>query len=97
MSLGNIYDTIVRVINTEKSAREMTLGKYYFEIQSSSTKEDVKAAVEKIFGVKVKSVNIKNTEGKVKRFKGKIGKRKNTKKAIVTLEEGQSINYSKVN
>ena len=97
MSLGTVYDTIIRVINTEKSAKDMTFGKYYFEVQPDATKEGIKKAVEKIFGVKVKSINIMNTKGKVKRFKGRIGKRKDTKKAIVTLEEGQSINYSKVN
>ncbi|MFC1658954.1 50S ribosomal protein L23 [Pseudomonadota bacterium] len=97
MNLGTVYDTIIRVINTEKSARDMTLGKYYFEVQPDATKGAISKAVEKIFGVKVKSVNILNIKGKVKRFRGRIGRRKNTKRAIVTLEEGQSINYSKVN
>jgi len=97
MGIGAIYDTIIKVINTEKSAIDLSAGKYYFEVQPDSTKEKVKKAVEQAFGVKVKSVNILNTKGKVKKFKGNTGRRKNVKKAIVTLEEGQSINYTKVN
>jgi large subunit ribosomal protein L23 len=97
MGIGAIYDTIVKVINTEKSAIDLSAGKYYFEVQPDSTKETVKKAVEQAFGVKVKSVNIVNVKGKIKKFKGNKGRRKNVKKAIVTLEEGQSINYTKVN
>lgn len=97
MSLGIVYDTIIGVINTEKSAKDMAFGKYCFRVKPDATKSGIKEAIEKIFGVKVKSINILNTRGKIKSFKGRIGKRKETKKAIVTLEEGQSINYSKVN
>jgi len=97
MGIGAVYDVIIKIINTEKSAIDLSAGKYYFEVQPSATKESVKKAVEKLFDVKVKSVNIVNVKGKVKKFKGNTGKRKDTKKAIVTLEEGQSINYAKVN
>ena len=57
MGIGAIYDTIVKVINTEKSATGLSEGKYYFEVKPDSTKETVKKAVEQAFSAKVKSVN----------------------------------------
>ena len=59
-----------------------------------NNKIEIKNAVEKLFSVKVKSVNIINIKGKVKRFKGILGKRNDTKKAIITLEEGNTIDIS---
>lgn len=97
MSIGTVYDIILNVINTEKSARDLEANKYYFEVKRSATKVDVKNAVEKIFGVKVKAVNILNRDGKVKIFRRVEGRTKDTKRAIVTLEKGESINYNKVN
>ena len=59
-----------------------------------NTKIEIKSAVEKLFSVKVKSVNIINIKGKLKRFKGVLGKRKDVKKAVITLEEGNTIDIS---
>ncbi len=65
--------------------------KYVFEIPKTSNKIEVKNAVEKIFNVKVKSVNTSVVKGKVKRVRYKEGKRRDRKKAIVTLQEGYKI------
>ena len=59
-----------------------------------ATKPEIKAAVEGLFGVKVKAVNTLRQKGKLKRFRNRPGRRPDTKKAIVTLEEGQSIDVS---
>ena len=56
----------------------------------------IKKSIETIFGVDVEKVNIINTEGKVKRFKGTVGKRSSVKKAIVTIKDGQEINFAKL-
>ena len=67
---------------------------YVFKVSKTSTKEEIKSSIEKIFNVKVTSVNTLNQNGKIKRFKGKLGKRASTKKAIVTLAEGNSIDLT---
>lgn len=95
-SLGKEFDIIKKYLNTEKTARSVADGKYYFEVVSSATKDDVKDAVQKIFGVEVECVNVMNTEGKVKKFKGTIGKRSSVKKAVVTVKKGQDINLGKL-
>jgi large subunit ribosomal protein L23 len=92
----DIYNIIKRQINTEKSAREMADGKHYFEVVREADKDSVKNAIEKIFEVKVLKINILNRQGKVKRFRGREGKRKSVKIAIVTLEKGQTINFDKL-
>jgi len=96
MSIGFIYDIIKKVTNTEKSSRDLANNKYYFEIDKQATKKDVKKAIETAFGVEVQKINIQNYLGKIKKFKGREGTRKSTKKAIVTIKEGQTINYSKL-
>ena len=65
-----------------------------FRVALYASKPEIKSAVEGLFKVKVKAVNTLRTDGKVKRFKGMIGRRPEVKKAIVTLEEGQSIDVS---
>lgn len=90
------YDTIVGIIYTEKSSRDLSIGKYYFEVLPKSTKNDIQKAVEAVFGVEVEKVNIVNSLGKTKRFRGKIGKRPDSKKAIVTVKPGQTINYEEL-
>ena len=65
-----------------------------FRVRTDATKPEIKAAVEALFGVKVKAVNTLVRKGKVKRFRGVIGKQKDVKKAVVTLAEGQSIDVS---
>lgn len=65
-----------------------------FKVDKSSTKLEVKNAVEHLFDVKVKSVNMVNIKGKTKRFKQMLGKRNNVKKAYVTLQEGYDIDFA---
>lgn len=97
MGVGSIYDKIKKVIYTEKSSRDLESNKYHFEVAPDCTKEEVKKFVEETFEVNVEKVNMINVKGKVKRFKGTSGTRKLRKKAIVTVKEGQTINFDKVN
>ena len=77
---------------SEKSARLSELeNQYVFEVTQDATKADVKAAVEKMFNVKVERVTVLNVKGKAKGFKGRKGVRGNWRKAYVSLGEGQSI------
>jgi len=66
---------------------------YVFKVAPDATKPEVKAAVESLFDVKVKSVNMINLKGKTKMFKGRAGKRNDTRKAIVRLMPGQEIDF----
>ncbi|MFW2545724.1 50S ribosomal protein L23 [Primorskyibacter sp. 2E107] len=88
------YDVIRKPIITEKSTMASEHGAVVFEVSIDSNKPQIKEAVEALFGVKVKAVNTTITKGKVKRFKGTMGKRKDVKKAYVTLEEGNTIDVS---
>ena len=65
-----------------------------FRVAMDATKPEIKAAVEGLFEVKVKAVNTLRQQGKVKRFRGRLGRRAAYKKAIVSLEEGQSIDVT---
>jgi len=94
MNLLNAYDVIVSPSITEKSTLVSEHNQVVFNVRRDATKPDIKAAVEQLFNVKVKAVNTLNRKGKVKRFKGIIGKRSNVKKAIVTLEDGQRIDIT---
>jgi large subunit ribosomal protein L23 len=69
-------------------------GAVVFEVSMDSNKPLIKEAVEALFNVKVKAVNTTVVKGKTKRFKGQLGRRKNTKKAYVMLEEGNTIDVS---
>ena len=64
-----------------------------FRVASDATKPEIKAAVELLFKVQVESVQVANVKGKVKRFKGAVGRRKGWKKAFVSLKPGQEINF----
>ena len=88
------YDVIRKPLITEKSTMASEFGAVVFEVAIDSTKPQIKEAVEGLFGVKVKAVNTSITKGKVKRFRGQLGKRKDIKKAYVTLEEGNTIDVS---
>lgn len=81
------HDIIKRPIVTEASMNAMADKKYTFVVDKKSNKTEIKNAVEKIFGVKVASVNTMNMLGKKKRMGANIGKRADWKKAIVTLTE----------
>ena len=88
------YDVIRKPIITEKSTMASDHGAVVFEVAIAATKPQIKEAVEGLFGVKVKAVNTTITKGKVKRFRGQLGKRKDVKKAYVTLEEGNTIDVT---
>ena len=88
------YKTIVKPIVTEKSSLGSEYNQVTFKVDNSSTKKEIKVAVEEIFKVKVKKVNTSNVKGKLKSFRGSLGKRSNYKKAFVTLEEGQTIDIN---
>lgn len=81
-------DIIRRPVVSEKSYGLMDEGKYTFEVDPRANKTEIKIAVEQIFGVKVASVNTLNRQGKVRRTRFGLGKRKNVKRAIVTLVDG---------
>ena len=91
-----LYDTINRPLITEKSTILSEMNKYTFVVDRRACKASVKNAVEKIFGVVVSKVNILNVKGKVKRFKGKLGKCADVKKAVVTIPAGYSIDITGV-
>ena len=79
---------IIKPVVSEKSYNLIDNGKYTFEVDPKSNKTEIKQAVEVIFGVKVASVNTLNRVGKTRRTKFGLGKRKDTKRAIVTLKSG---------
>ncbi|PWJ55472.1 LSU ribosomal protein L23P [Quadrisphaera granulorum] len=81
-------DVLVAPVVSEKSYALLDQGKYTFLVDPRANKTEIKVAVEKIFGVKVDSVNTLNREGKKRRTRTGTGKRKDTKRAIVTLREG---------
>jgi large subunit ribosomal protein L23 len=88
------YDVIVAPVITEKATMLSEHNKVVFKVAKTATKPQIKAAVEKLFDVKVKSVNTIVTEGKLKVFRGRLGQRSDVKKAVVTLEEGHSIDVT---
>lgn len=88
------YDVIVSPVITEKSTMVSEHNQVVFKVTPKATKPEIKAAVEALFGVKVTAVNTTTRKGKVKRFKGVVGRQSDVKKAIVTLAEGQSIDVS---
>lgn len=88
------YDVIVSPVITEKSTMVSEQNQVMFNVARKASKPEIKAAIEALFGVKVKAVNTLLRKGKVKRFKGTTGRQSDVKKAIVTLVEGQSIDVS---
>ena len=88
------YDTILAPVITEKSTLLSEHNKVVFKVAMDSTKDEIAAAVEALFNVKVTKVNTVITQGKKKLFRGNLGKRNDVKKAIVTLQEGQSIDVT---
>ena len=94
VDLNKSYKIILQPIVTEKATKLSEYNKVVFKVASKSNKNEIKGAVEKLFSVKVKSVNIINIKGKLKRFKGVLGKRNDIKKAVITLEEGNTIDIS---
>jgi large subunit ribosomal protein L23 len=88
------YDVIVSPVITEKATIASENNQVVFKVSRTATKPEIKAAVEALFGVKVKAVNTLVRKGKVKRFRGTIGRQSDVKKAVVTLAEGSSIDVS---
>ena len=88
------YDIIRNPVVTEKSTIASEVNQVVFDVAIDATKPQIKKAVEELFSVKVKAVNTNVRKGKVKRFRGIIGRRKDVKKAIVTLVDGQSIDIA---
>ena len=88
------YDVIRKPIITEKATMASEANAVVFEVAIGANKPQIKEAVEGLFGVKVKVVNTIVTKGKVKRFRGQLGKRKDIKKAYVILAEGNTIDVS---
>ncbi|MGV6873270.1 50S ribosomal protein L23 [Pseudochelatococcus sp. B33] len=88
------YDVIVGPVITEKATTLSEHNKVVFKVARTATKPQIKTAVEKLFDVKVESVNTLVTKGKTKRFRGALGQRSDVKKAVVTLAEGHSIDVT---
>jgi large subunit ribosomal protein L23 len=88
------YDVILAPIITEKATLLSELNKVVFRVAADASKDEIAAAVEELFKVNVTKVNTLVVEGKTKRFRGRLGKRNDIKKAIVTLAEGQSIDIT---
>ena len=89
-----MYDLIRSPVITEKATNASEHNQVIFRVPLAATKRAVKAAVEGLFSVKVEAVNTIRMMGKTKRFKGRIGRRSDYKKAIVTLAEGSRIDVT---
>ena len=92
MSNINVLGVIRAPRVSEKTARiQEASNQYVFEVATTATKADVKAAIEKLFAVTVEAVNVVNVKGKGKAFKNRAGRRGDWRKAYVKLADGQSI------
>lgn len=87
----DFYDIFIKPVYSEKATHMNGISKHIFVVDKSANKLIIRRAIESVFEVEVSSVNILNQKGKVKRFKGKVGKRSDKKKAIVSLKPGHSI------
>ncbi|MDC9701733.1 MAG: 50S ribosomal protein L23 [Alphaproteobacteria bacterium] len=88
------YDVILSPVITEKSTSASESGQVIFNVARSATKAQIKEAIEALFEVKVKFVNTLLCKGKVKRFRGRFGRRSDFKRAVVTLIDGYSIDVT---
>jgi large subunit ribosomal protein L23 len=92
--MKRLQDVIVRPIQTEKATQENEAKNVYaFEVGRDASKLEIRDAIQSLFGVKVTQVRTLVVRGKSKRFGRFYGKRANWKKALVTLNEGESINF----
>ncbi|MDA0369479.1 MAG: 50S ribosomal protein L23 [Proteobacteria bacterium] len=94
ISRERMYEVIRGPVITEKATLASEHNQVVFRVALDASKPEIKTAIEGLFKVKVKAVNTLRTNGKVKRFKGTIGRRPEVKKAIVTLVEGETIDVS---
>lgn len=88
------YDVLVSPAITEKSTLASDRNQVVFNVAKTATKPQIKAAVETLFSVKVTAVNTLVRKGKIKRFRGNIGRQSDVKKAVVTLADGHSIDVT---
>ncbi len=94
MSMEKNYDIIRAPAITEKATLLSEANQIVFNVAGTASKPEIKKAVEELFNVKVKAVNTLVRKGKTKRFRGIRGRQSDVKKAIVTLEDGQSIDVT---
>lgn len=88
------YDVIVSPAITEKSTYASERNQVVFNVARKASKPEIKAAIEALFNVKVTGVNTLIRKGKVKRFRGTVGRQSDVKKAVVTLADGHSIDVA---
>ena len=88
------YDVIIAPVITEKATMASEHNKVVFKVRKNATKPQIKEAIEKLFDVKVKNVNTLVRKGKSKVFRGHFGSQSDSKRAIVTLEEGHRIDVT---
>jgi len=94
LSRERMYEIIRYPLVTEKSTLGSHFGQVTFVVGLEATKPEIKVAVEQLFDRKVRSVNTLRQKGKVKRFRGRSGRRSDFKKAVVTFEDGQDVDVS---
>tara|TARA_B100001778_G_C18317924_1_gene507333 strand:- start:50 stop:367 length:318 start_codon:yes stop_codon:yes gene_type:complete len=94
ISSQRAFSIIKKPLTTEKSTNLQQFNQYSFLVSKDSNSSEIKQAIEQIFKVKVLKINTSILRGKVKSFKGNVGYRKDSKKAIVTLKEGNTIDSS---
>lgn len=90
----NLHDLIIQPVITEKATQSSSFSQVILSVPMDANKKKIKSAVESIFGVNVKKINMIISKGKTKKFKGRKGKRKDQKKAIISLEKGQKIDIT---
>lgn len=93
-SMERLYDVLRHPVITEKATLGSNHGQVTFRVPLDARKDEIKAAVETLFNVKVKAVNTLIRKGKTKRFRGINGKRSDVKNAMVSLEAGQTIDFT---
>ncbi|MAF47109.1 MAG: 50S ribosomal protein L23 [Rhodospirillales bacterium] len=94
VSKGRMYEIIRAPVITEKSTIISEHNQVSFKVPLDASKPEIKAAIEGLFKVKVMAVNTLRQKGKVKRFRGHLGKQSDYKKAIITLADGDSIDIT---
>jgi large subunit ribosomal protein L23 len=94
MNLEQCYDVIVSPVITEKSTIASENNQVMFKVARTASKVQIKEAVERLFEVKVKAVNTMVRKGKTKVFRGRTGRLSDVKRAVVTLQEGHSIDVT---
>ena len=94
VSINKAYQVILNPLVTEKATQLSEFNKIVFSVPLNANKIDIKSSIEKIYSVKVLSVNTILLKGKTKRFKGVLGRRNSSKKAIITLAPGNTIDLS---